>query len=623
MDKFKRLRFTISLILVVVLALPGSGGETTAADSASYIVRSADAATAARLVRGAGGQVTASLALVDGVAADLTPGAVQTLRRNPQVAQVFPNARVQATGDGPAGETATNPATDYPNVVGANLVMSTTTGVSVTVAVLDTGFSNHQAIIRGIDDLNSPQQATIHTSDIKPDRVVGYADCLVIPCDDKAPLLDQNGHGTHVATIIASTHIGKDNEWNGVAPGVNLVGVRVLDRYGYGTYAQVIAGIEWVIANREALNIKVMNLSLSAPVQSPYWADPLNIAVMKAWEAGITVVAAAGNTGPAPMTVGVPGNNPYVITVGAFTDNYSPENWDDDYITPFSATGPTLDGFIKPDVIAPGAHMTAIMLPGSQLSLDHAAHRVDSQYFQMAGTSQAAGVVSGIAALVLSHRPGLTPGQVKHRLMETALVWLDAETGEPAYSVWQQGSGRVNAYDAVLAEFEGGEVDANLGLDIHADLDPDGPHYEGCSYYDEASGEVRLRDDPVCGDPVGFGKYGVWAGRYGVWATKYGVWANRYGVWADKYGVWAGKYGVWAGNYKWSEEYGVWAGKYGVWAGGYSQWGDVSVISASLPWDELAANFSQPQDIDFSTSSSSIGEWVEETILFLPLLSHD
>lgn len=621
MDRFGRLPFLISLILLAGLARPVTGLTTSAAGLSSFIVRSADAETAARLVRHAGGRVTASLDLVDGVAADLTPGAVQALRRNPQVTQVFPNVKVQATGDGPNNEAAMHPATDYPNVVGANLVMSTMTGVSVTVAVLDTGFSNHQAIIRGIDDLNPVQAAAVHAGEIRPDRVVGFADCLNLPCDAKAPLLDPNGHGTHVATIIASTHTGSDNEWNGVAPGVNLVGVRVLDRYGYGTYAQVIAGIEWVLANREAMNIKVMNLSLSAPVQSPYWADPLNIAVMKAWEAGITVVAAAGNTGPAPMSVGVPGNNPYVITVGAFTDNYTPENWNDDYITPFSATGPTLDGFVKPDVVAPGAHMTAIMLPGSQISLDHAAYRVDSQYFQMAGTSQAAGVVSGIAALVLSHRPELTPGEVKHRLMETALVWLDAATGEPAYSVWQQGSGRVNAYDAVLAEFEGGEVDANLGLDIHADLNPDGPHYEGCSYYDEATGKIRLRDDPACGDAVAFGKYGVWAGRYGVWATKYGVWANRYGVWADKYGVWAGKYGVWAGNYEWSEEYGVWAGKYGVWAGGYSQWGDVSVISTSHAWDELAANFSQPQAIDFSTSSSSIGEWVEERLIFLPLLS--
>ena len=100
----------------------------------------------------------------------------------------------------------------------------------------------------------------------------------------------------------------------------------------------------------------------------PYWADPYNLAVMAAWKAGIVVIASAGNDGPDPLSVGVPGNTPYIITVGAFTDNYTPDDMGDDYIPPFSAAGPTLDAFVKPDVIAPGAHVSSLMRNNSYLA---------------------------------------------------------------------------------------------------------------------------------------------------------------------------------------------------------------------------------------------------------------
>ncbi len=105
---------------------------------------------------------------------------------------------------------------------------------------------------------------------------------------------------------------------------MNLVSVRVLDSNGMGRYLDVIAGIQWAMNQRLAYGIRVINLSLSAPVQSHYWDDPLNQAVMAAWGSGIVVVVAAGNAGPAPMTIGVPANNPYVISVGAVTDAYHP-----------------------------------------------------------------------------------------------------------------------------------------------------------------------------------------------------------------------------------------------------------------------------------------------------------
>ena len=140
---------------------------------------------------------------------------------------------------------------------------------------------------------------------------------------------DESGHGTHVTAIIlgASTNQSK---YNGIAPDAGLVVVKAFNPDGSGTYADVIQGIGWIVANKAKYNIRILNASFSAPVRSWYWQDPLNQAIMKAWQAGIVVVASAGNTGPGPMTIGVPGNNPYVITVGAMTDNYTPTNGADD-----------------------------------------------------------------------------------------------------------------------------------------------------------------------------------------------------------------------------------------------------------------------------------------------------
>jgi serine protease AprX len=309
--------------------------------------------------------------------------------------------------------------------------------------------------------------------------------------------------------------------------------VRVLDEQGIGSYERVIQGIQWVLEHRDEYNIKVINLSLVSQASSPYWADPLDQAVMKAWAEGITVVVAAGNDGPGAMTIGVPGNTPYVITVGAFTDNYTPYNWNDDYLTPFSAAGPTLDGFVKPDLIAPGAHIVSTMLPGTNLVKDHQANRVNSHYFSMAGTSQATAVVSGIAALMLSHDSNLTPDEVKYRLMYTAFPWLDLDTTDALYSMWQQGAGRVNAHDAVYSETSG---TANAGMDIWSDISGD-QHYEGFSYYDEELGEFRLK-----------GIFNDWAGGYGNWAGNYDNKAGGYGNWAGGYGNWDGGYGNWAGG---------------------------------------------------------------------------
>ncbi|MDD5370045.1 MAG: S8 family peptidase, partial [Anaerolineaceae bacterium] len=347
-------RVLMGLVLVLFVASASGAAASPVGPTTAYIVMGNSTQGVTSQVRACGGQITSSLDLIRGAGARLSDAAVACVRSAPGIQSLTLNSPVQAVDQGFGQENRPDqdkdknkdkhkdkgkqiPATDYPNVTGANLVWEQdTNGSGVTVAILDTGIGDQKGITTSLED--------------KHHRIVGWKDFV----DGKKKPIDPNGHGTHVAGIIANTQLGEDQEWNGMAPGVDLVGVRVLDENGVGTYENVILGIQWVIDHKDEYNIRVMNLSLVSPVQAPYWADPLDIAVTQAWAQGITVVASAGNGGPGAMTIGVPGNNPYVITVGAFTDNFTPLDWNDDYITPFSAAGPTLDGFVKPDVVAPG-----------------------------------------------------------------------------------------------------------------------------------------------------------------------------------------------------------------------------------------------------------------------------
>lgn len=483
----------VALLLILNLAGSNLKAEVGPTEAQSFIVQGQSTEVTARLVEHHGGEVTSRLDIINGVGARLTAASKAALLAEPLITAITPNNVVEKAGG--------VPPTDYPDVIGADLSWDEgAIGSGITVAVVDTGLAWHPGLLKSVNNkvLN---------------RIVGWVDFV---SRTKMPI-DPNGHGTHIAGIIANSQKGADGEWNGVAPGVRLVGVRVLNKDGYGTYEQVIQGIQWVIKNKEKYNIRIVNLSLLSAVRSPYWADPLNQAVMKAWAKGIVVVAAAGNSGPGPMSVMVPGNNPYIITAGAYTDNYTPADWGDDYIAPFSAAGPTLDGFVKPDVVAPGAHMVSTLLPNTTIVRNHTANWNGGLYFSMAGTSQAAAVVSGVAALILSENPNLTPDQVKYRMQVTALPWIQAEEpNDTLYSMWQMGAGRVNAYDAVFADVDGS---ANYGLDINADL-AGTQHYEGFSYYDETTGTYRLR-----GDFTGWnGAYGSWSGAYGSWSGGYDAW---------------------------------------------------------------------------------------------------
>ena len=256
---------------------------------------------------------------------------------------------------------------------------------------------------------------------------------------------DEYGHGTHVAGIVGSSGrnssgAGFTRTFRGLAPNVNLINLRVLDQNGSGQESDVLAAIQRAIDLKNTYNIRVINLSLGRPVFESYTLDPLCRAVEAAWKAGIVVVTAAGNNGRNNSqgtkgygTIVSPGNDPYVITVGAMKTNgtYSPS---DDTIASYSSKGPTaIDHFVKPDLVAPGNRIISVESPNCTLAtlypktvINTAAYETFSSgsasgdYMRLSGTSMATPVVSGAAALLIQKQPTLTPDQVKARLMKTA-----------------------------------------------------------------------------------------------------------------------------------------------------------------------------------------------------------
>jgi serine protease AprX len=351
-------------------------------------------------------------------------------------------------------------------------------GDGVTIGFLDTG----------LDQLYG-----LSTDLYGYDKAWGTYDAITDTVHDYAA--EFSGHGTHVASIATNSDFDTQGRIFGVAPNAAIVGIKAFDRMGKATYADVIRGIDWAVQVKDLINLRVLNMSFSGTVQSNYWDDPLNLAVMQAWQAGLVVVASAGNTGPDPMTIGVPGNVPYIITVGAMTDDYTPEVMNDDKLASFSSAGPTYEGFVKPEVVAPGGHLPGLMWFDTQIAIDHPEYHDGGRYFQMSGTSQAAAVVSGVVALMLTEQPWLTPDQVKCRLMDGARSARKSDN-TLAYSVFQQGAGVVNAADSLASVATNC---ANNNLDINKDL-------AGLQHY---SGTANVNDE---GDfyVEGFGEEYVW-----------------------------------------------------------------------------------------------------------------
>ncbi|TAK64477.1 MAG: peptidase S8, partial [Dehalococcoidia bacterium] len=236
-----------------------------------------------------------------------------------------------------------------------------------------------------------------------------------------ATTADGYGHGSHVAGLIGGDGSNSNGRYTGVAPQVNLISVRAGDDSGGAQLSDVINGLQWVLDNKDAYNIRVVNLSLRSDIAQSYTTDPLDAAVELLTFRGILVVVAAGNTGTVADAVSyAPANDPFVLTVGALDDVSTPD-YKDDLVPAWSSRGVTQDGFAKPDVYVPGRRLISVLSPGSVLATEFPGNVVGSSYFQLSGTSMAAGVASGAAALIFQAHPDWTPFQAKYAITKSSV----------------------------------------------------------------------------------------------------------------------------------------------------------------------------------------------------------
>jgi serine protease AprX len=384
------------------------------------------------VVKGYGGKPGRRLGILKALVAKMPNAKLEALIGDPRVKSVHHDRPTR----GFVGRTAVT--------VGARAVQELMgyDGAGVGVAVVDSGITAWH------DDLtvaNGQGQRVTHFVDF----VNGYTQ----PYDDW-------GHGTHVAGIVAGNGFDTNGTRNAIAPGANIIALKALDAQGNGTISSIIAAIDYAVANKDALNIRVINLSLGAGVTESYNTDPLTLAAKRAVDAGIVVVAAAGNKGKAANgqtqygAIGSPGNAPWVITVGASSTNGTVRR-QDDTIAGFSSRGPTrYDYAAKPDLVAPGMGIISLADPMSsfyssktQFLLQGKVSPGYTPYIALSGTSMATPVVAGTVALMLQANPNLTPNLVKAILQFTSQEY-------PGYDALTQGAGFLNARGAVqLAEY--------------------------------------------------------------------------------------------------------------------------------------------------------------------------
>ena len=291
---------------------------------------------------------------------------------------------------------------------------------------------------------------------------------------------DGRGHGSFVAGIAAGSAAG----YAGVAPNAPLVSLDVMDDTGSGRTSDVIAATEWIFKNHESHNIKVANYSLHGGGKARFYDDPLNKAVSKLWFAGVTVIAAAGNYGKDGAPSGVyfaPGNNPFVVTVGAIDIGGTARVNDDDRAS-WSAYGRTQDGFWKPEICAPGRMMVGPVPTGSTLAVEKASKMKSPGYVELSGTSFATPVLTGIAAQILARNPEMTPDQVKGALLRRARPVPRAENNSC-------GVGQVNAVRAVLNATKASNPNAALNQFLTVDAET------GLSVFDAVSWSDAIRAD--------------------------------------------------------------------------------------------------------------------------------
>ena len=551
-------RRTTGALLALAL-LSGLAATTTPAAAEGpadgYIVRAAPGTLAAATARVAdlGGTVTRTLGIIDAVAVDATPAVAARLRADALLGEVTADGRVELA------TTTYDPVADTGSMLNVTTVTGTRqqwkgglTGKGVDVALIDSGVT--------------PVEGLATTG-----KVVHGPDLSFESQSSATRNLDTFGHGTHMAGIIA----GKDStadpasptstQFVGMAPDARIVSVKVADAYGATDVSQVIAGIDWVVQHKNdpGFNIRVLNLSFGTPSTQSYVLDPLAHAAEQAWHKGLVVVVSAGNDGTGTGKLLNPAQDPYVLAVGA-EKSQGTKSIFDDTIADFSTRG---DGTRNPDVVAPGASIQSLRVPGSWIDTQNPTAVLGERFFRGSGTSQAAAVVSGMAALLVQQRPGLSPDQVKSLLRGNAVSL-------PAADVQAQGKGLAKTDRAVNASpqnatqtwtrstgtgsLDAARGDAKLVLDsvpLSGEQDIFGNAFDSTTHAALAEAGATWTD----GDWLGR----TWAGR--TWAA--GSWESA--VWAGN--TWTGR--TWAGR-TWAS--GSWLGR--TWAG--QSWTDPTTNAA-------------------------------------------
>ena len=517
----------------------------------------------AQAVRDAGGRVLEHLPLVDGVSAVVPAAELQSL------ADAEPVDAVTADRDGrfvdfvwdetPTASTFTRTVQATQSWTRGNY------GKGVGVAVLDTGVSP-------LPDLAG---RLVHGPDLSGEGTT----------------VDSYGHGTVMAGLIAGNGAASATRtggaFPGVAPAAHVVAVKVAGRNGVVDVSTVLEAMHWISAYREQYGIRVLNLSWGvASTQSPT-VDPINHAVQRLWSEGIVVVVAAGNSGSTAGTITKPGDDPVVLTVGAYNDqgDLEPNN---DGIPQWSSRGPTAAGLVKPDLVAPGRTVVALRSPGSTIERNNPKALLAPSYIRGSGTSQAAAVASGAAALLLASRPTLTPDQVKALLTSTAApIPNQVRTAQGAGRLQLEAAMTATAPDAVQTLSASG-----LGL-IDASRGPNRVVATCDGVPVEIRGEIDVRCQPWNGSRWSGSRWSgeAWTGV--AWkGTEWNGVAWKGVAWSD-----AGWDGVaWKG--------GTWTA--GSWYGANGWTGDTTVTS---PWTGVAWKDSAWSGVAWKDAGWTTGEW--------------
>jgi serine protease AprX len=410
-----------------------------------------------------GGRINEELPIIGGFAATIDAGRLDDLTEAVALRTISLDRPMHLMG---AGDPASTLKSVYPKSVRAtDAWKSNYTGRGVTVALIDTGVAD-------VPDLAG---RIVRVEQDPTDAITGTTH----PCvnlSGESGCGDSYGHGTFIAGIIAGNGASSGGAWKGVAPEAKIVSIKIAGRDGAADVSNILAAIQWAVSFKDKYGIRVMNLSLGTDSTQSYRTDPLNYAVERAWHAGITVVVSASNRGPGAQTISKPGDDPFVITVGAVDDRET-TGVGDDRLPNFSGRGPTAaDGIAKPDVVAPGARLVSLRAVGSEIDTRFPNY-IDGAYRRGSGTSMAAGVVSGAAAIIHQAQPTATPDRVKYALMAGA---RDAASDDPM----SVGAGEIDITGALSAP----AGVANQGIERGT----------GTGSLDASRGTVRFQaDDPM------------------------------------------------------------------------------------------------------------------------------